>query len=119
MIDKVGYVAGPFRAPNHWEIELNIRHAETLALKVWAMGAPALCPHSNTRFYQGVLPDDTWLDGDLFMLKRCDFIVMTHTWKKSSGAVEEHTKAKEWGIKVFYETRAGAIPKLRRWLANA
>lgn len=27
---KVIYVAGPFRAPNSWEIEQNIRRAEAL-----------------------------------------------------------------------------------------
>ena len=31
---KVGYIAGPFRGPNSWEIENNIRRAETLALEV-------------------------------------------------------------------------------------
>ena len=119
MIDKVGYIAGPFRGPNHWAIEQNVRHAEALALKVWGMGAAVHCPHSNTRFYQGALPDGVWLDGDLLILKRCDFIVMTHTWKISAGAIEEHRKAKEWGLAVFHETKSGAIPKLTRWLANA
>ena len=58
---KVVYIAGPFRGPNAWEIEQNIRRAESLALEVWRAGAAALCPYTNTRFFQGAAPDDVWL----------------------------------------------------------
>lgn len=99
---KVIYIAGPFRGPNSWEIEQNIRRAETLALEVWRAGFVALCPHTNTRFFQGAAPDDVWLLGDLELLRRCDAILMTKDWEKSIGAKTEHEFAITHRIPVYY-----------------
>lgn len=109
---KVVYVAGPFRGPNNWEIEENIRRAERLALEVWRAGAACLCPHTNTRFFQGAADDAIWLDGDLEMLARCDAIVMTDDWQRSSGARAEEAFARARQIPVFYD-----VATLRGWLA--
>lgn len=108
---KVIYVAGPFRGPDAWVIESNIRRAETLALEVWRSGAAAICPHTNTRFYQGAAPDEVWLDGDLAILARCDAILMTPDWERSSGARTEREYAASIKIPVFY-----TIDELRTWL---
>lgn len=108
---KVVYVAGPFRGPNAWEIEQNIRRAEQLSLEVWRLGAAALCPHTNTRFFQGAADDAVWLDGDLAMLAKCDAILMTPDWRKSSGATAEHDFAGSRSIPRFYTLKA-----LKEWL---
>lgn len=108
---KAVYVAGPFRGPNSWEIENNIRRAETLALEVWRMGVACLCPHTNTRFFQGAADDGVWLEGDLELLARCDAIIMTPDWERSSGARAEEQFARAKGIPVFY-----ALDELRAWL---
>lgn len=100
------YVAGPFRGPDSWAIEGNIRRAEELSLEVWRLGAAALCPHTNTRFFQGAAPDEVWLRGDLEMLSRCDAILMTPDWQRSSGARVEESFAREHGIAVFYDLEA-------------
>jgi nucleoside 2-deoxyribosyltransferase len=111
---KVVYVAGPFRGPDHWAIAENIRNAERLALEVWRAGAAVLCPHANTAHFQDAAPDRVWLDGDLELLARCDAIVMTPDWQRSSGARAEEAFARERGIPVFY-----TIETLREWLPNA
>lgn len=111
---RVVYVAGPFRGKSHWEIHENIRNAERLALEVWRSGAAALCPHTNTIHFQDVAPDNVWLEGDLAMLERCDGIIMTPDWTRSTGARAEHTHAKNKGIPVFY-----TIDELKLWLAVA
>ncbi len=98
---KVIYVAGKYRGPHAWAIENNIRRAEELALEVWAMGAVALCPHANTRFYQGALPDEVWLEGDLELLRRCDAILMVPGWEESKGAIVEERLAAQLGLHVF------------------
>jgi hypothetical protein len=110
---KVIYIAGPFRGPSAWDIESNIRRAETLALEVWRMGAAALCPHTNTRFFQNAAPDDVWLKGDIALLERCDAMLMTDDWQRSSGARAEHDHASFKRIPVFYELKA-----LARWIAT-
>lgn len=103
---KVIYCAGPFRGRSSWAIEQNIRRAETLALQVWLSGAAAVCPHTNTRFFQGVTNDDVWLDGDLAILAKCDAVLMTPDWRRSTGATVEHDLAVSLGIPVF-EARDG------------
>jgi nucleoside 2-deoxyribosyltransferase len=100
---KVVYVAGKFRGPSAWDIECNIRQAEALALEVWRMGAAALCPHTNTRFFQNAAPDDVWLQGDLVLLERCDAMITVDNWRDSSGACAEVEHAKANGIPVFHD----------------
>ena len=102
---RVIYVAGPFRACNSWEMECNIRRAETVALDVWRAGYVALCPHLNTRFFQGTLPDETWLKGDLEMLSRCDGMVLVAGWEGSAGTIEEIKYARNYGIPVYANVR--------------
>jgi len=103
---KIAYVAGPFRAENAWEIEQNIRRAEALSLEIWRTpGWCAICPHTNTRFFQGAAPDSVWLEGDLEILRRCEALVLTPDWMKSSGAREEVREALRMGIPVY----AGAV----------
>lgn len=98
---KVVYIAGPFRASNAWEIEQNIRRAEELALEVWRAGFAAICPHTNTRFFQGAAPDEVWLEGDLEILSRCDAVLLTEDWENSKGAVLESEEAGDLEIPVF------------------
>lgn len=98
---KVVYVAGPFRGPNSWEIEENIRRAERLSLEVWKLGAAAICPHTNTRYFQGAAPDHVWLDGDLAIVAKCDAVMLTDNWLRSSGARAEVDYANARGIPVF------------------
>ncbi|KKM17552.1 hypothetical protein LCGC14_1674630 [marine sediment metagenome] len=98
---KVVYIAGPFRADSSWKIEENIRRAEALALDAWKMGYAVICPHANTRFYQGECDDRVWLDGDLEILSRCDAVLLALGWKNSTGACEEVKHANRNGIPVY------------------
>jgi hypothetical protein len=110
---RVIYVAGPFRGRDSWEIESNIRRAEALSLEVWKAGGVALCPHANTRFFQGTLPDDTFVRGTLEMLTRCDAILMVPGWERSAGARGERDWAIEHAMPVFY-----SAPDLTTWLSD-
>lgn len=117
---KVVYVAGPFRcASTHmpgqqdsWGIQQNVMRAMSLGIEVWRAGAAALIPHANTMFFQNAAKDEVWLDGDLAMLAKCDAVIMTPDWERSTGARAEHEFAAERGIPIFYD-----IDRLRSWLA--
>jgi len=98
---KLVYTAGAFRAPTAWGIHENIRRAEAWALEIWKQGAVALCPHLNTANFQGAMPDHTWLEGDLEMLKRCDAVFMIPYWERSEGARKEREVAIAEKIPVF------------------
>lgn len=102
---RVVYIAGPFRAANAWEIEQNIRKAEEAALALWRSGYAVICPHANTRFFQGAAPDDVWLEGDLEILRRCDVICALPGWENSVGAVAEVNLARDLGLEFM-----GAVP---------
>ena len=106
---KVVYIAGPFRGANSWEIEQNIRRAEELALEVWKAGAVAVCPHTNTRFFQGTLSDNIWLKGYLELVDRCDALIYVTEGAKSEGTREEIKRAKAGGIPVFHALANGKL----------
>lgn len=106
---KVVYIAGPFRGPSAWDIECNIRRAEERALSVWRLGAVAVCPHANSRFFQGAAPDDVWLRGDLELLSRCDAVLLTSEWESSLGTLVEIIKAMDLNIPVFTKFSSLAV----------
>lgn len=97
----VVYIAGPFRGVDHWAIHQNVRSAEALALEVWRAGAVAICPHLNTEHFQGSLPDDVWLEGDLEILGRCDAVLLAPRWETSSGTRAEIEYAHRHGLYVL------------------
>ena len=113
---KVVYIAGPFRAPTPWKIETNVRRAEEIALKVWRMGAAVICPHTNTRFFQGAAPDTVWLNGCTAILKKCDAIVLIPGWTTSPGARTEALVANRLGLATF--TWPTQVNALRAWIVE-
>ena len=104
MTPKHIYIAGPYRAPNAWEVEQNIRAAEAVAIEVAKLGAYPQCPHTNTRgYFEHVQADPNfWLEATLEMMRRCDGVFMMETWRQSSGARAEHEEAKRLKKPIFY-----------------
>lgn len=98
------YVCGPFKGPNGWEIEKNVRRAEQLALAVWGLGVACICPHTNTRHFFHALGegDHVFYEGDLEILRRCDALITTAGWGDSNGAKAEVNLALDLGIPVFH-----------------
>jgi hypothetical protein len=111
---KLVYVAGPFRGPTNYDIQRNCDNAEDLALCVWKTGGIAICPHLNTRHFQGQLKDQIWLEADLLIVKRCDALITVPGWKQSAGTRHEMELAKEWHIPVFHR-----LEDLNTWLESS
>jgi hypothetical protein len=86
---KVIYVAGPFRGETPWQVEENIRIAERTGLRVAKAGHIPLIPHTMYRFFDGSASDEFWLEGTQELLRRCDGIVMSVGWERSSGSKAE------------------------------
>ena len=99
---KLVYVAGPFRAANQWLAEQNKRRAEEVAVELWRAGYSVICPHANTRYMDGIAPDEVFLAGDLVQVERCDAVVVVHGWKCSKGTLGEIEHAIKCGIPVMY-----------------
>jgi hypothetical protein len=100
---KVAYVAGPYRADTIYGVAQNIQKARDVALRLWKLGYAAICPHSNTAFFDGACPDSVWLEGDIEILKRCDLVVLVDGWETSAGACREVEVAAACAIPILDE----------------
>lgn len=99
---KVAFVAGPYRGKTPWDVEQNVRRAECVAFEVARAGWMPLCPHTNTRFFDGTLDDDFWLLGTQELLRRCDAVVLVEGYEFSSGTLAEIKLAEFLGIPVYH-----------------
>lgn len=107
------YIAGPIAAPTAYQREQNIRRAEALALEVWKLGAVPICVHAANRFFEGELPVQTWLDGDLELLRRCDAVLVVPGWEHSHGTIGELAEAARVRLPILY-----SVDELLRRLAG-
>ncbi len=110
---KVVYIAGPFRGPTAWDVACNVNRAEELAFAVAKAGAMPLCPHANTRNFNGTLTDEFWIEGTLELLRRCDAIILVRGWENSSGTRGEIAEAGRLNLPIFYDQC-----ELRAWLGD-
>ncbi len=111
---KLAYIAGPFRAANAWLVEQNIRRAEELGFKVAGAGAFPIVPHTNCRFWNGTQTDEFWLEGTMEAMRRCDAVVFTDDYERSSGAVGEFAEAQRLGIPCF--SGVDGFEAFERWV---
>ncbi len=98
------YVAGPYGSFS--TIEENIKIAADYSQELWNAGFTVICPHTNTGQYfkyedNGGIHKDDYLEGYLYIVPRCDGVVLLSDWEKSTGAVKEHNLAREIDIPVF------------------
>ena len=98
---QVAYVSGPYRGPTPAAIWQNIMRAREVAMDLWRMGYIALCPHTNTLLFDGLRPDEDWLQGDLELLRRCDIVVLVPGWRASRGAQAEVQEALRLGLPIY------------------
>lgn len=112
---KLVYIAGPYRADTPWEVERNVRRAEEIAYRVAEHGAAPMCPHANSRYFNGLFGDNFWLEATMEMLKRCDAVVTVGGWERSAGASAEVREASFLGIPVFHPRWLGFAP-FAKWL---
>jgi len=100
---KLAYVAGPYRAKTKLGVILNIIRARRVAKKLWKMGYAVICPHMNSALMDNIAPVNTFLDGYIEILKRCDVLVLQGKWKQSAGTLKEIEIAKQYEIQIESE----------------
>jgi ribosomal protein S2 len=104
---KLVYLVGPYRGkskfkPLNWlQRQINIHNARQVAKKLWKSGYAVLCPHTNTSNFDGLCPDQVFLDGTMEMMRRCDLVVVLPSWGKSTGSKAEIKEAKRLNIPVY------------------
>jgi hypothetical protein len=106
---SIGYVAGCYNAYTDTDgvfhsIDENIAIAKKIAAELWTAGHYAICPHANTEHFEilcPTVPYQQYIDGDIEILKLCDFIEMIPNWKYSNGGKGEHAEAVRLGMPVY------------------
>jgi hypothetical protein len=99
MKKQVVFVAGAYRGAGWNDVWNNCMIAREHARKLWLKGYAVICPHANSIFMDAPdIPDATFLDGDLEILSRCDYIYLLPGWRNSVGARGEYKFAVEHGI---------------------
>ena len=98
------YVAGPYRAETPDGVTANIAAARAVGIALWEAGHVAIVPHLNTAGFEFdcKVNADTYIQGDLTIVERCDGIVMLRGWGESAGATMEHGHAIVRGIPIWY-----------------
>jgi hypothetical protein len=96
---KLVFISGAYRG----DIDANIEHAKQASIRLWKEGYAVICPHMNTAHFDGICPDEVWLEGDLEILSRCDIVYVLNNWTGSEGSKAEIELARKLKIPVFYE----------------
>jgi nucleoside 2-deoxyribosyltransferase len=100
---QVAFVAGPYRDQRGaFYIGDNIANARRIAAELWEMGFAVICPHLHTAHFNGLVDDQTFMDGLIEILLRCDVVVLLRDHEESEGTQAEIAAAKRAGIPVRY-----------------
>ena len=113
------YVAGPFAGETNYDVQRNVRQAESIALLIAQAGGLGVCPHTMNRNFFGQLNEEFWLQAVMRLLAVCDGIMLTPDWERSKGARQEFTWAKSRNLPymVYLPNHEGAaLMRIERWL---
>jgi len=95
------YIAGAFSGETQWDVELNIRRAESLILPIAMAGATPICVHSMYRNFSYTLTWDQWMVITRTSLVGCTEMVIAPGAHGSKGTKNEIEVCGEIGIPVF------------------
>lgn len=99
---KVAYVSGPIRSKwgriGRW---LNLLRGRRAAIRLWQAGFAVICPHLNSATLRHHVDEETLVDGDCEIVKKCDFVVMIGKWNESIGAVAEYNAAGDCDLPTY------------------
>lgn len=98
---KIIYIAGPYRAPTVNGIHNNIVRARKRMEWAWCNNYVPICPHTNSAFTDGLVPDTIILAGCLKLLSVCDVILLMRGWRNSTGALRERELAIHLGLEII------------------
>lgn len=108
---KIIYVSGKYSKGN---VDENIALAREAAVELWKRGIGVICPHTNTAHMEREgIPYETFMGGDLEMVRRCDAIYMLSNWQDSPGAIREYQEAVYHRKPVFHR-----LEDVDRWSSD-
>lgn len=137
------YIAGPYRPALHlrgWRssdaagqaaIDTHVEHAAHWGREVLVAGGFPVVPHATgrllTRGLQGycaadascITHDDTWLAGDLLLLRACHGALFIPGWDVSAGAKAERDVAEQLRLPMLLLASADVVVNVARFIDPA
>ena len=93
MSKPIAFVCGPYRGKTDAEQAANIQTAAEAARSLWRHGYAVICPHTNSAWFSGIVPEQELLDGYKEILAKCDLVVRLPGWLESEGSRAEVAEA--------------------------
>jgi hypothetical protein len=129
------YIAGPYRAKSHWQIELNVRQAEQAAYDLVVLAEAEklpvipICPHTMYRWSMSEKYDKYFLcSAEQLLLRSDSVLVVGRQWASSEGVSNEIKLASNHGMPIFWHSSTGVnnenrgtislLQHIRRWSSN-
>lgn len=113
------YVAGPFRAPDGWEVACNVHRAEQAGREVARLGAVPLIPHSIGARMAGTETDVYWIRATLELMHRADAVLVLPGYEQSIGTLGEIKEARSAGLPLFLPVSDHPdFDSLRDWISD-
>ncbi len=110
---KTVYIAGAFRADDHWTMAQNIHKAREYGMEVMLLGAVAIIPHSMFSAFHGTITEEFWIKVTKKLLRMCDSAFFMPGWQSSDGAQGEWDDAGDRG-----QPRFERLTDLKAWLQD-
>lgn len=108
------FVSGPISAPTESEIIANAEIAQHIAYELIKKGHVPFIPHLSVyTSYRDKISYEEWLAYDDVWLRQCEALFFI---EESSGANRELSRAREWGLQVFYNL--DEVPDIRMEVEN-
>jgi hypothetical protein len=96
------FIAGPLSSFSYHGLWQNVQTAKNYVKLVAERGALPICPHANSGFMYGRLPEKFWREGYLELLRRCDVALFIPGWEASEGCLGEIRAAKAYQVPVCH-----------------
>ena len=105
------YIGAPYMGHTREDIVSNLHRAQKAIKQVYALGAMGIYTPLMTDGFSGVFPETEMLKRDLWLLARCDAVLLLSGWQESVGACRERQEAVSLQIPVF-----DSVEFLNAWL---
>ena len=109
------YVAGPLSAAREFLVERNRRSAEAFAAELWQAGFVPVVPHMLTRPYGGLVEEELFVRGVLYLMLQCDAVILMPNWLESAGTRAEARAALDAAKPIFDDARFLLASGAPRW----
>ena len=95
------YISAPYSAGSRVQVVKNLYAAQLAVREVYLLGAMGIYTPIMTDHFNGDVPEAEMLERDLWLLARCDAVLLLEGWQESVGACKERQEARGLDLPVF------------------